>query len=135
MPRPVFEKIEFPRMALPVDVPVTATPSLPLLPAMMLPSLAPVPPMVFPLELVIRTPPCPLPTPAVSVALRPMMLSTTRVPVMPLRIRTPTPPFPDITFPKPTPPIRFPDASTAASRITPSARLGRATAPVMSSPM
>jgi hypothetical protein len=122
-------------MAFPVAVPTTATPSLPLLPEMTLPSFAPMPPMVLPLELSIRTPPWPFGTPAVSAAFRPMMLSTTRVPVMPFRMRMPTVPFPEITLRNPTPPIRFPVPTPAVSRITPSARFGRASAPVASSPI
>jgi hypothetical protein len=96
---------------------------------MVLPSFAPVPPIVFPLEIWIVTPALPFGMSKALVGSRPMRLAWTSVPLTAFMMRTPTVPFPEIAFVSPTPPIRFPVAPPAQSRITPSNTFGRASVP------
>ena len=138
IPRGLFEKIELPRMLLPVPE-STSTPLIPLK-AMVLPAPEAVPPMVLLLlaPLKIATPFKPLPSATVPVLSVPMRLPWMRLSVELLRKKKlsrimPRRPLPEITLPAPgsVPPMVLPDTP---SSVIPSL-LGTARVPLESVPM
>jgi hypothetical protein len=106
MPRPPFEKIALPSIAVPVTFGASHTPSVPLK-AIVFPCPAAVPPTVLFVEPWSKETPRPtfftLRVPVLSV---PMRFPRTTLPVVPaLLIATPMFPFPEITLPAPATPI------------------------------
>src|SRR5262245_30051814 len=106
MPRPLLEKIELERMALPVPPTlVTPRPLAEVLKAIVLPAPAAAPPIVLPrTPAAIVTPGPALPRPLARAELVPMRLPCTRYPVPeppPEPRNTPPSPFAAITLPAP----------------------------------